>query len=100
MKLGIMSAYQVIIIATVAEIVPSNVNGIAIAMVNMINMLAGTAYNTAIGSLLDYYWTGELINGKRIYSEIAYTDALFILPITLMFGAIMFFILKPKQGIC
>lgn len=98
--IGIMSAYQVIIISTVAEIVPSNFAAIAIAMVNTGNMLAGTAYNTAIGHLLDYYWTGEMIDGKRVYSEIAYTDALFILPITLMMGAIMFFILKPKNGIC
>ncbi len=98
--IGIMSAYQVLIISTVSSLVPPNVNGVAIATVNMINMIAGTAYNASIGNLLDYYWTGELINGKRLYSEIAYTDALFILPITLMLGAILCFILKPKPGIC
>ena len=64
---GIMSAYQVLIISTVSSLVPPNVNGVAIATVNMVNMIAGTAYNASIGNLLDYYWTGDLINGKRIY---------------------------------
>jgi len=80
--------------------VPANVNGIAIAVVNMFNMLAGTAYNVMIGNLLDHYWAGETLHGKRIYSEAAYADALFILPISLMLGTIIFFAIKPKPGVC
>ena len=97
---GIMCAYQVIVISIVSTLVPANVNGIAIAVVNMLNMLAGTAYNLMIGNLLDYYWTGEIMHGKRIYSEIAYADALYILPISLMLGSIIFFAIKPRPGIC
>lgn len=95
--IGIMSAYQVIVISSVSELVPANLTGTAIAVVNMFNMGAGMIFNTAIGALLDNYWTGEIINDKRIYSEIAYSDALYILPVTLMFGAIIFFVLKPNN---
>lgn len=95
--IGIMSAYQVIVISSVSELVPANLIGTAIAVVNMFNMVAGMIFNTAIGRLLDNYWTGEIINGKRIYSEVAYSDALYILPVTLMFGAIIFFVLKPNN---
>ncbi len=96
--IGVMSAYQVIVISLVADLVPPNLNGTAIAVVNMFNMVAGMGFNTAIGSLLDHYWTGEIIGGKRIYSDIAYGDALYILPVTLMFGAIIFFVLKPSDS--
>lgn len=95
--IGIMSAYQVIVISSVSELVPANLIGTAIAVVNMFNMVAGMIFNTAIGRLLDNYWTGEIINGKRIYSEVAYGDALYILPVALMFGSIIFFVLKPNN---
>lgn len=95
--IGIMSAYQVIVISSVSELVPANLIGTAIAVVNMFNMVAGMIFNTAIGRLLDNYWTGEIINGKRIYSEVAYSDALYILPVALMFGSIIFFVLKPNN---
>jgi MFS family permease len=98
--IGIMCAYQVIVISTVTAMLPINVTGMAIAVVNMFNMMAATLYNLSIGSLVDHYWTGEAVNNKRIYSEVAYTDALYILPVTLMIGVIMFFILKPRKGIC
>ena len=96
--IGIMSAYQVIIISAVADLVPPNLSGISIAVVNMFNMSAGMAFNAAIGGLLDYYWTGELVNGKAIYSDVAYSDALYILPVTLMFGTIILFIIKPSKN--
>jgi fucose permease len=96
--IGIMSSYQVIVISTVADLVPPHLNGVAIAVVNMFNMTASMGFNAAIGSLLDHYWTGEIAHGKRIYSDIAYSDALYILPITLMFGAIIFFVLKPSRS--
>lgn len=97
--IGVMSSYQVILMSTVAGMVPVNLGGLAIAVVNMFNMSAGMLFNAFIGGLLDYYWTGEMVDGKRIYSEIAYGDALYILPVTLMFGAIIFFILRPDREV-
>jgi predicted MFS family arabinose efflux permease len=97
---GIMSAYQVIVISQISSTVTVNATAMAVAFVNMCNMIAITLYNLTIGRLLDYYWTGEIIHSKRVYSEIAYTDALYILPVTLMLGVIMFFILKPRRGVC
>mgnify|MGYP006079719819 CR=1 FL=1 len=98
--IGVMSAYQVIVISLVSGTVAVSVTAMAIAFVNMFNMIAITLYNLGIGRLLDHYWTGEIVHNKRVYSEIAYADALYILPITLMFGVIMFFILKPQKGVC
>ena len=97
---GIMCAYQVIVITMVSELVPPHLNGFAVSVVNMFNMLAGTFYNMLIGHLLDSYWTGEMSRGKRVYSAAAYSDALYILPIALMLGAIIFFAIKPRKGFC
>lgn len=94
---GIMCAYQVIVISTAIDLVPVSLNGITIAVINMFNMTAGMLFNTGIGSLLDYYWTGDFVDGKMAYSDVAYTDALYILPVTCMFGAILFFVLKPSE---
>lgn len=96
--IGIMSSYQVIVISSIANLAPPQLSGVAIAVANMFNMAAGTGFNAAIGGLLDLYWTGEITKGKRIYSEIAYSDALYIIPVTLMFGVIIFFIIKPNKS--
>ena len=96
--IGVMSAYQVIVISMVLDLVPISLNGITVAIVNMFNMAAGMVYNIVIGGLLDYYWTGGIADGKRVYSEVAYTDALYILPVTLMFGVILFFVLRPSEA--
>lgn len=97
---GVMSAYQVIVISQVSGKVAVNATAISVAFVNMCNMIAITLYNLVIGRLLDHYWTGEILHSKRVYSDIAYTDALYILPVTLMLGVIIFFIIKPRRGVC
>ena len=74
--------------------------GLAIAMANAINMFAAMLYNFFVGKLLDCYWTGDTIYGMRVYSDVAYSDALFILPIALAIGALIFLSVKPKKGIC
>jgi predicted MFS family arabinose efflux permease len=97
---GVMCAYQVIVFATVTDIVPPYLSGIAISLVNMINMAAGSAFHFAVGYSMDSYWTGDFLNGTKTYSAEAYTDSLFILPITLVLGTIGFILIKPKKGIC
>lgn len=96
--IGLASSYQVILLSTVADLVPANLSSTAIAVVNMFNMSAGMAFNAAIGGLLEYYWTGEMLNGKRVYSDVAYADALYILPVTLMFGTIILFVLRSGNS--
>ncbi len=97
---GVMSAYQVVVISQVSGKVAVNATAITVAFVNMCNMIATTLYNLVIGRLLDHYWTGEILHSKRVYSDIAYTDALYILPVTLMLGVIIFFIIMPRRGVC
>lgn len=93
--IGILCSYQVIIFASVSSIIPSHLNGIAISVVNMINMTAGSMFHYGVGLLLDYYKEGE-----NRYCAGAYDDALYILPITLIIGAVGFLCIRPKNGIC
>lgn len=98
--IGIMSAYQVIVFSIISEMISEKAVGLAIAMANAINMFAAMLYNFFVGKLLDCYWTGDTIYGMRVYSDVAYSDALFILPIALAIGALIFLSVKPKKGIC
>ena len=53
-------------------------------------MLGGSFFHTAIGQLMDKFWTGTL-NGEGIkqYSLHTYQYALMIVPICAMLGAII-----------
>ena len=98
---GIMCAYQVIVFASLNDIVPASQYGIALSFVNMINMAAGSVFNYLIGKLLVKFWdgtTGE--GGVEVYSETAYMNAMYILPLTLIIGSIGFILMKPKRGVC
>jgi fucose permease len=88
--IGIMCAYQVIVFASSTDLVPPSLIGIVISFVNMVNMAAGFAFHYFIGKIMDSNWDGLLVDGIKIYSEIAYNEALFCLPITLFIGAIGF----------
>lgn len=94
---GVMCAYQVIIFSLITDIVPARESGIAISFVNMINMVAGHAFHWGIGSLFNYHWDGKYLNDMKIYPVIAYSDALYLIPITLVIGTVGFYIARPKR---
>ena len=87
---GVMGCYQIIVFSAGANLVKARHLGLSVAFINCINMLGGSFFHTAIGQLMDKFWTGTL-NGEGIkqYSLHTYQYALMIVPICAMLGAII-----------
>lgn len=87
--IGILCCYQVIVFAAGSDLVRPEALGVTIAFLNCINMLGGSFFHTAIGFVMDSVWTGEAQEGIRQYSIGAYEQALMLIPICALIGAIM-----------
>lgn len=86
---GFLSSAQILIFAIAREVTSIKISGTAIGMVNMFVMVGGIIFPPAIGKILDLNWTGTMVDGARIYSQHAYTMALGLLPIGIMFGILL-----------
>jgi MFS family permease len=69
---GLASGGMIIGFAFVKESVPTHLAGTASGIVNMGVMAGPMVLQPAVGWVLDRYWTGETLDGVRIYGEAAY----------------------------
>ena len=89
-SIGVMCCYQAIVFATGARLAKPHHLGVTIAFLNCINMLGGSFFHTAIGRLMDIFWTGSLNHdGVKHYTLIAYQSALTIIPASAAVGAML-----------
>jgi len=47
-------------------------SGVAVGTVNAIGFSGAAVFPTVMGALLDTYWTGETVNGVRVYTQFGY----------------------------
>jgi MFS family permease len=94
---GILCCYQVLVFAIGASSVSPEMRNVTIAFLNCINMLGGSFFHTTIGKLMDFFWTGGLSAGQRMYEVQTYTYALGIIPLAAFLGGAIFLRLKPKK---
>lgn len=88
--IGNMCCYQVIVFAAGAELVSPKLLGVAVALLNCINMLGGSFFHTLIGHLMDSTWAGEISQeGLRLYSLDSYHGSLVMIPYCAIIGACM-----------
>ncbi|MBU0464987.1 MAG: MFS transporter, partial [Proteobacteria bacterium] len=69
---GFFSGCIIISFAFVMESVPSSLSGTAAGLTNMGVMMGPMLLQPTMGRILDYHWTGQMIDGVRIYSLDAY----------------------------
>ena len=98
--LGIFCCYQVLIFTMVSNLVPSKSSGLAIAIVNCINMSFGHIFHKFMSILISYNWDG-LVNNSNvpIYSRDDFIMAISIIPICCIIGIIGFMYLFQKSKI-
>lgn len=91
--LGVMCCYQVIVFSAGSNLVAPQNLGVAVACLNCVNMLGGSFFHTIIGSTLDLFWSGTLVDGVKTYDLEAYKYAISVIPICALIGcAIVVFI--------
>lgn len=88
--IGVLCCYQVIVFAAGSHLVAPENLGVTVAFLNCINMMGGSFFHTAIGKIMDLFWTGQLnTEGLRIYNLEVFQTALSIVPLCAAAGAIL-----------
>lgn len=95
---GILCCYQVLVFSIGVGQVPLHLTGITVAFLNCVNMLGGSFFHSSIGHLMDYFWTGELQNGVKVYEANAYVNALAIIPLAAVVGSVVLMMVRYKKG--
>lgn len=95
---GLFCCYQVLVFAAGADLVSAKLLGITVGFLNCANMLGGSFFHTIIGYLMDLFWTGVENEHIRQYTLESYTQALLVIPISALLGAIFVAILKLRQS--
>jgi predicted MFS family arabinose efflux permease len=96
--LGILCCYQVLVFSIAGSMVPISQAGVAIAIINCINMSFGHFFHTMISSLMQNGWDGALSTKLApIYSHTNYIDALSVIPILCVIGSLGFLYLARKK---
>ena len=89
--LGILCCYQVLVFAFVSDLVERSCAGIAIAIINCLNMSFGHFFHTIISTVIQKYWDGAMnIVGLPIYNYEAYIYGLFVIPVACLMGTVIF----------
>ncbi len=83
--------------AGICETMPLKMSGVSIAFVNMVVMSAPLIFFPIIGFLLDFNWSGQLMNNIPFYTPNDYRFALMVLPISLGISAIIIFFIKETH---
>ena len=97
--LGILCCYQVLVFIVTSEAVDQNSTGLAIAVINCINMSFGHFFHTVIGAIFEMSWDGSLTtNGSPLYSHDNFIFALAIIPICAFIGQFGFALLAKKKS--
>lgn len=89
--MGILSAYQVLVMHINSLRVQAKYSGIVTALTNMIIMSFGYLFHHFIGRIMNSYWAGETVDGMRVYPVEAYNNGLMIIPFALFLAFIGFY---------
>lgn len=68
-----------------------------VAFINASDALWGAISEPLIGKLLDWHWTGKMVNGVRYFSLQDYHWALMILPMYLLGAYLLIFAIKERK---
>lgn len=97
--LGILCCYQVLVFIVTSESVDQKSTGLAIAVINCINMSFGHFFHTIIGSAFEYSWNGAITgNGSPLYLHENFVYALAIIPICAFIGQFGFGLLAVRSS--
>ena len=69
---GFFSGCMIVSFSFVIESVPSSLSGTVSGLTNMGVMMGPMLLQPLVGRILDYHWTGQMMDGVRIYSLDAY----------------------------
>ena len=87
--LGFFSGSQVLSYAVVVEVNPPHLTATAESQAATLIMSAGAIFQPIFALVLEHHWDGKVIGSLKYYPNIAYHDAMFLLPITLALSLLL-----------
>ena len=97
--LGILCCYQVLVFAFVADLVERSCAGIAIAIINCLNMSFGHFFHKIISMTIQKYWDGAMnLEGLPAYNDEAYIYGLLVIPVGCLAGTVIFLYMAFTQS--
>ncbi len=96
---GLFSGTEIIIFIMARENSGAKLSGTVFAAANMIVTLGGVIFQPLVGSLLDTFSSGQLVNGEHVYSVIDYQLALSVLPASLLLVMVAAFFMKDRSSL-
>ena len=89
--LGILCCYQVLVFSITGKVVAKHLTGMAIAIVNCINMSFGHLFHHIIASYMQDGWDGKYNDANAmIYSAETFHNSLMIIPVACTLGMLGF----------
>lgn len=76
---------------------PEQISGTATATTNFFIMLGGLVFQPFMGKILDWHWSGKILDGVRVYTLSDYKFALSVVPIGLLLSCILTLFIKETH---
>ncbi len=86
--IGVFCAYQMILIYKASTFVETELAGLATACTNMIIMIFGYLFHSGIGTLMDMFWDGTMVDGHIVYTQDSFFFGLGIIPAGMFLAAL------------
>ena len=94
--IGVMSAYQVILIYKATTFASGKLISLTSACANMIIMIFGYFFHFSIGKSMEYLWDGTKAGNVPVYKSEDFVFAISVIPLSLLVAAVGFFFIMLK----
>ncbi|MGN7618716.1 MAG: hypothetical protein ACTJLM_01760 [Ehrlichia sp.] len=98
MIIGFFSSYQIVATCHILRHVTDNVVALTSAVNNMIVMVFGYFFHTAISCIIDLNWDGTIIDSEPVYTKALMLKSMACIPAGLIIGLIGFLYLKYRDS--
>ncbi len=97
---GVMSAYQVLVVHMNGLNVAPNIAVLSTSFTNMVIMMFGFLFHKVTGIIMTYNWEGKVdaVTNAHVYSVAAYQWGLLVIPIGLVIGCIGLWVIRPRKA--
>jgi len=94
--IGLASTYQLALVAKVVGCVENDAVASAGSVSNSIVMSFGYFFHVVIANIMNFYWNGEIVDGKPFYGTDVMIRSMLVIPICLLIGMVGFWSLKVR----
>lgn len=93
--LGVVMGSNTLPFYFAARVAPANTLATALSLATMASYFGNVAFISIIGKILDLYWTGQMLDGARLFTRHGFEVAFSTFPVAYFLAFAFAFFLKP-----